>query len=95
MTRAEVFRQVGGYSVDFPLNYNDVDYGLKLREKGYRTVYVPEAELLHYESVSKEGAGGVRPGELDKFRRKWSERYTVDPYYNPNLPQDYPYYYAE
>jgi O-antigen biosynthesis protein len=95
MTRAAVFREVGGYSVDFPLNYNDVDYGLKLREKGYRTVYVPEAELLHYESVSKEGAGGVRPGELDKFRRKWGERYTVDPYYNPNLPQDYPYYYAE
>jgi GT2 family glycosyltransferase len=95
MTRAEVFREVGGYSEDFPLNYNDVDYGLKLRERGYRTVYVPEAELFHYESVSKEGAGGVRPGELEKFHRKWKDRYFLDPYYNPNLPQDYPYYYAE
>jgi len=95
MTRAEVFREVGGYSEDFPLNYNDVDYGLKLREKGYRSVYVPEAELIHYESVSKEGAGGVRPGELEKLRRKWGSSYFVDPYYNPNLPQDCLYYYSD
>ena len=27
MTRAEVFREVGGYSEDFPLNYNDVIMG--------------------------------------------------------------------
>ena len=58
MTRAAVYREAGGYSEDFPLNYNDVDYGLKLREKGYRIVYTPYAELFHYESVSKEGAGG-------------------------------------
>lgn len=96
MTRADVYREVGGYGEDFPLNYNDVDYGLKLREKGYRSVYVPYAELFHYESVSKEGGGqGVRPGELEKFQSKWKERYFLDPYYNPNLPSDYPYYYAE
>lgn len=95
MTRTALYWDVGGYSEDFPLNYNDVDYGLKLREKGYRSVYVPEAELLHFESVSKEGAGGVRAGELEKFRRKWGSRYFVDPYYNPNLPQDCLYYYAE
>lgn len=94
MTRAEVYREVGGYSEDFPLNYNDVDYGLKLREKGYRTVYTPYAELFHYESVSKEGAGGVREGELEKFHRKWRDKYFLDPYYNPNLPADYPYYYC-
>jgi GT2 family glycosyltransferase len=94
MTKADVFREVGGYSEDFPLNYNDVDYGLKLRGKGYRSVYAPGAELYHYESVSKEGAGNIRPGELDKFHRKWGSRYFVDPYYNPNLPQDYPYYYS-
>ena len=49
-------------------------------------MYVPEAELIHYESVSKEGAGGVRPGEFERLRRKWGSRYFVDPYYNPNLP---------
>ena len=93
MTRREIFLSVGGYSEEFPLNFNDVDYGMKLRENGYRTVYVPEAELFHYESVSKEGAGSLRPGELEKLHMKWKDRYYIDPYYNPNLPSDYPYYY--
>jgi hypothetical protein len=55
-------------------------------------VFVPEAELYHYESVSREAAGGVKPGELEHFHAKWIERYFLDPYYNPNLPSEYPYY---
>ena len=60
--------KVGGFSEDFPLNYNDVDYCLKVREQGCRTVYVPEVELYHYESVSREAARGVKPGELEHFQ---------------------------
>ena len=92
MTRHELWDKVGGYGEEFPLNYNDVDYCLKLRDEGYRTVFVPEAELYHYESVSREAAGGVKPGELEHFQAKWIERYFLDPYYNPNLPSEYPYY---
>ena len=92
MTRADVWNIVGGFSEDFPLNYNDVDYCLKVRDLGLRTVYVPEAELYHYESVSREAAKGVKPGELEHFKAKWLDRYFADPYYNPNLPSDYPYY---
>lgn len=95
MTRHELWDKVGGFSEDFPLNYNDVDYCLKVRELGCRTVYVPEAELYHYESVSREAARGVKPGELEYFQSKWLERYFLDPYYNPNLPMDYPYYYPD
>jgi GT2 family glycosyltransferase len=95
MTRHELWDKVGGFSEDFPLNYNDVDYCLKVREQGCRTVYVPEAELYHYESVSREAARGVKPGELEHFQSKWLERYFLDPYYNPNLPTDHLYYYAD
>jgi hypothetical protein len=31
---------------------------------------------------------------LEKFHRKWRDKYFLDPYYNPNLPMDYPYYYC-
>ena len=95
MTRHELWDKVGGFSEDFPLNYNDVDYCLKVRELGCRTVYVPEVELYHYESVSREAARGVKPGELDHFQSKWLERYFLDPYYNPNLPTDHLYYYPD
>jgi len=81
MTRAEVFREVGGFDESFPLNYNDVDYCLRVRQKGYRVVYTPHARLHHHEAVSKEG---VFATELDAFLARWGADYR-DPYYNPNL----------
>ena len=82
MTPAAVYRDLGGFSEDFPLNYNDVDYCLRLRERGLRIVYTPYAKLYHHESVSKVGTD---PAELEAFKRVWAERLPLDPYYNPNL----------
>jgi GT2 family glycosyltransferase len=92
MTRADLFRDIGGFDTAFPLNYNDVDYCLRLRERGFRIVYTPYAELYHYESVSKGDPGAVSGEELTRFHSRWAERFYLDPYYNPNLPVDYPYY---
>ena len=82
MTRAEVFASVGGFSEHFPLNYNDVDYCLKVRGRGLRIVYTPYAKLYHHESVSK---AGTDEEELAAFKAEWAERLRRDPYYNPNL----------
>jgi len=95
MTKRALFEQMGGFSEEFPLNFNDVDFCLRLHQHGYRIVYVPEATLYHYESLSKEGAGKLQPGELEQFLEKWDRFYSVDPYYNPNLPMDYLYYEVE
>jgi GT2 family glycosyltransferase len=81
MTRADVFREIGGFDQAFPLNYNDVDYCLRVRQKGYRVVYTPHARLHHHEAVSKDG---VFSKELDAFRARWGAD-ARDPYYNPNL----------
>ena len=81
MTRAEVFREVGGFDEAFPLNYNDVDYCLRVRRAGYRVVYTPHAQLYHHESVTKDG---VYAEELAAFHDRWGE-HCADPYYNPNL----------
>lgn len=91
MVSKRAFDEVGGFSLRYPLNYNDVDFCLKLHERGYRSVYVPQAELYHYEGVSKEGGRTVRGGELERFLEDWSERIPRDPYYNPNLSQHAPY----
>jgi len=82
MTPARVFRELGGFDVRFPLNYNDVDFCLRVLESGRRNVFTPYAELYHHESVSKSG---TTLDELANFKRKWATRYRVDPYYNPNL----------
>jgi GT2 family glycosyltransferase len=88
MTRTELFRNVGGFDTSFPLYYNVVDYCLRVHERGYRIVYTPYAELFHYESVSRDGPGTVKPEEIAFFHSRWKQKYPVDPYYNPNLPVD-------
>jgi GT2 family glycosyltransferase len=82
MTPAEVFQSVGGFDEDFPLNYNDVDFCLKVGATGRRIVYTPYAQLYHHESVSK---AGIYPEELERFQQRWGEQWSRDPFYNPNL----------
>lgn len=86
MVRANVFRQVGGFSDEFPLNYNDVDLCLKIRAAGLRIVYTPHAELYHHESVTKSG---TYEHELVRFKTKWADALRSDPFYNPNLAMDH------
>jgi len=82
MTRKDVYVAVGGFSEEFPLNYNDVDFCLKLNRAGKRVVYTPYAKLYHHESVSKSGNDLA---ELEAFKAAWAQRIPHDPYYNPNL----------
>ena len=91
MTPKYLWDQFGGYSEKYPLNYNDVDYCLKLHQAGYRAVYAAHVKLYHYEGVSKEGGRSVATREMTKFLEDWHEAYPFDPYYNPNLSQLKPY----
>lgn len=86
MIRQEVFDELGGLDESFPLNYNDVDLGLKAHQAGYRNVVTPYAQLIHYESISR--GKGLKPGEFQQFNHKWQnylQKLGKDPYYNPNL----------
>lgn len=86
MMRQELFQQLGGLDEDFPLNYNDVDLCLKAYKAGYRNVVTPLAQLIHYESASRQK--NLKPGELEQLNHKWKEYFQIldkDPYYNFNL----------
>jgi GT2 family glycosyltransferase len=94
LTRAEVFAEVGGFNEsDLPVAFNDVDYCLRLRERGYLVTWTPYAELYHLESVSR--GDDMSPGKIDRFRRdqaymaeRWAHVLSNDPYYSPNLSLD-------
>jgi GT2 family glycosyltransferase len=79
MTTAEKFSMVGGYSEDFPIDYNDVDFCYKFIKAGFSVVYEPKAELIHYESASI--IKPPRPQDVDHFARKWGV-IGNDPFYN-------------
>jgi GT2 family glycosyltransferase len=84
MTRRDCFEAVGGLSLEFPLNYNDVDYCLKLHHSGYRIVFDPYAELFHFETSSR-ATGTVGDDELEALRDRWGRLLRRDPYYNPGF----------
>jgi GT2 family glycosyltransferase len=89
--RRELFNAVGGLDeANLTVAYNDVDFCLRLRERGYRNVWTPFAELYHYESVSRgDDLSGEKLARLQKeaayMRQRWGASLDEDPYWNPNL----------
>ncbi len=94
LVKKSLFEEVGGLEEDFAISLNDVDFCLKLREKGYLNVFTPFAELYHFESISRglddQGQKAQRyDRESQQFREKWKKVLEVgDPYYNPNFSLD-------
>src|SRR6185437_550704 len=58
-TRRELFELLDGFDESLGIDLNDVDFCLRTIAAGYRVVYEPRAELVHYESPSRGTAGGV------------------------------------
>jgi GT2 family glycosyltransferase len=86
LTRRELFLELGGFDeVRFGVAFNDVDYCLRLHQRGLRCGYVPEAELFHYESRTR--GRGIQPIEAANLRAKYAG--IVDPYWNPNYSRDH------
>jgi GT2 family glycosyltransferase len=84
MIRRSLFDQLGGFDEGFPVDFNDVDLCLRLRERGYLIVYTPLALLYHHESATRRGFHG-QPYQ-ERFMRRWGSYIrSGDPYYNRNL----------
>ena len=89
LVRKSLFEQVGGLQEeDLPIQFNDVDLCLKIRERGYYVVYTPYAELYHHESVSRGHFSGNRTENL-WMRERWGPMMDNDPYYNANFSRAY------
>jgi GT2 family glycosyltransferase len=88
MTRADVFMEVGGLSRVLPINFNDIDYCLKVHESGRRIVYDPDLILFHFESSSRDPV--VNEWEIMQLVDRWRHVAAVDPYGNPNLVRGIP-----
>jgi GT2 family glycosyltransferase len=83
MTRRELFEELGGLTTVLPVNYNDIDYCLKLYSSGRRTVYDPDLVMHHFESSSR--SPDVEDWEKATLLGRWARITAVDPYSNPNL----------
>ncbi len=88
LIRKSLFDETGGLPEHLPVQFNDVDLCLRIRERGYYIVYTPYAELYHHESVSRGHFSGDRTENL-YMRERWGEVMDRDPFYNPNFSRGY------
>jgi O-antigen biosynthesis protein len=92
ITLRQLFLELGGFDEDnFAVAYNDVDYGYRLLERGYRCVYCPDAELLHKEGTSRGFTDN--PQEVAAFRRKYAGK--NDSFYSPHLSLEDEYFHIQ
>ena len=93
MVEKRLFEEVGGYDESLAVVFNDIDFCLRLRERGKLVVFTPFAELYHHESFTrgKEDTDSKRfrfVREMTFFWCRWPDYYAKgDPYYNGNLAQ--------
>lgn len=82
---AALFRELGGFAGEFPINYNDIDLCLRVRHAGYRVVCDTGVVLRHYECQTR-GRGIVTLRERESWFDRWGEWIqSGDPFYNPHL----------
>ena len=94
MVKKNIYEEVNGLTEEFKVAFNDIDFCLKVREKGYLVVLNPFAVLTHYESKTR-GLEDTKEkiarfeSEIDLFKLKWNEILEKgDPYYNINFRLD-------
>lgn len=67
--RREVFEEAGGFYIDLPGSFNDVDLCFKVGFLGYRLVWLADVRSFHFESVTRNPT--VNADELRRIRDRW------------------------
>jgi O-antigen biosynthesis protein len=84
-TRLDLYRALGGLNEAYAVEFNDVDYCLRVREAGQSVWIDPDCVLFHHEG-STRGLG--RPSarvisEQIAFMKEWGSKLIHDPFF-PN-----------
>ena len=96
MTGRKRWDEMNGLNEELTVQFNDVDYGLRLLKAGYFNVFMPSVELYHYESKSR----GIDKDKkaVERFFKEvhWFEEnyggYIIhDPFYNDGFDKNYDY----
>lgn len=90
MCSKKLFDEVGGFTEELSVAYNDIDLCLKFMKKGRLSVYLPHVELYHHESKSRgyEDSKEKRERleiEATYMQEHWARELKDDPFYNPNF----------
>jgi glycosyltransferase involved in cell wall biosynthesis/GT2 family glycosyltransferase len=89
--RAVLFHELGGFDEkNLTSNFQDVDFCLRLKDRGLQVVWTPYADFVHHKPTvmekdqnSEEKA--IFRHDADYMQERWAEELREDPFYSPNL----------
>jgi GT2 family glycosyltransferase len=87
MVKRSLYDAIGGLNEFYRTLYQDVDFCLRLREKGLRNIFVPRARLYHHESYTRKDHYDMLDRAL--MLDCWESHIDSDPYFNPNFSREH------
>ena len=88
LVRADLFMELGGFDERYaPAYYEEADFCLSLRRRGYKVLYQPAVNVIHYEfgSSSFDKGQELMKENRIKFVNKWKD--VLKEHY-PNKPEN-------
>ncbi len=67
----EIFADLGAFDEGYRNGYEDVDLCLRVREAGYRIVYVPDSIVIHHESASGPERWSHVRENVARLQKRW------------------------
>ncbi len=87
LTRRETFESLGRFDEAHDIVNNDVDYCLRVWQRGLRTIYTPHARLIHHELASRTEMADSY--DAAAFDIKWRNIFGAgDPFFHPSLSKN-------
>ena len=93
LVRRELYDSVGGLDEALAVAFNDIDFCLRLRQRGYRNLWTPFTHIIHHESASRgsddtDAKQARFAREVALMNLRWGGSLYSDPAYNINLTLD-------
>jgi len=86
LIRRKAGEQVSWLDEDYFWNGEDIDFCCKIKEKGWKVMYVPDVKITHYKGSSVMAT--------DETKKRWAENSTevMGLFYKKHLAQKYPFF---
>jgi GT2 family glycosyltransferase/glycosyltransferase involved in cell wall biosynthesis len=75
--KREAFLSLGGFDEGYVNGNEDIDFCLRVGEKGWEVWYEPDSRVIHLEGMT-EGRFDHEKANAERFRRRWSGRVGRD-----------------
>ena len=96
LTRADILEKVGLFDEDYFMYAEDIDICFRIKEAGFKIMYVPDVFITHFKGVSsglKNKTKDITSADLETKKRSLNAFYeTMLIFYKKHMAKKYPFF---